>query len=386
MRRLVALTCTVILVDTIFFTALTPLLPHYAHTLGLGKTGAGVLFASYPAGVFLGAIPSGVAAGRFGAKATVLAGVLTAAACIFVFGLADAAWQLDTARFVQGVASAFSWTGALVWLVSEAPVERRGSVIGAAFGAAAGGALLGPLVGGVASVAGLAGTFVTLAVLSLGVAVWAALTPSHRPGELQPLAYLLRVVQHGDVRLAAWFTLLPGLLFGSLSVLAPLRLSELGMGAVGISAVFLVAAAVETVTNTLLGKAADRRGAVVPLLWGLLASIGVSLLLPWPERQAVLAVVVILAGPSFAAFFTPGMTLLTQVTERRGLSLSYAFTLVSLAWAPGEAAGAAGAGALAGATSDALPYLVLAIVCALTLAALWRRRSSIVAAPSAGTA
>jgi predicted MFS family arabinose efflux permease len=386
MRRLLALSCAVILVDTIFFTALTPLLPHYAHSLHLGKTGAGVLFAAYPAGCFVGAIPSGLAAGRLGAKTTVLLGVLTAAGCIFVFGLAGAAWQLDAARFVQGVASAFSWTGALVWLVSEAPPERRGSVIGAAFGAAAAGALVGPLVGGIASVAGTAATFVTLAVLSLGVAAWAAVTPAQQPGELQPLAHLLRVLRHGDVVLAAWFTLLPGLLFGSLSVLAPLRLSDLGMGAVAISGVFLVAAAVETFSNTLLGRVADRQGPVVPLLWGLVASIAVAALLPWPDGRVVLAVLVVAAGPSFAAFFTPGMTLLTQVTEQRGLSLAYAFTLVSLAWAPGEAVGAAGAGALAGATSDTLPYLILAATCALTLAALWRRRSSIVAAPSAGTA
>jgi MFS family permease len=382
MRRLLALTCAVVLVDTIFFTALTPLLPHYAHALGMGKTGAGVLFAAYPAGCFLGAVPSGLAAGRFGAKPTVLIGVTAVALCILVFGLADAAWQLDTARFVQGIASAFSWTGALLWLVSETPLERRGSMIGAAFGAAAAGALGGPLVGGIASVAGIGATFVTLAALSLGVAVWAAVTPSRRPGELQPLAFLFRTMRDRDVLFAAWFTLLPGLLFGSLAVLAPLRLSELGVGAVAISGVFLAAAGLETVSNTYLGRVSDRRGAVVPLLWGLIASIGICVLLPWPDRRIALGILVIAAGPCFSAFFTPGMTLLTQLTERRGLSLAYAFTLVSLAWAPGEAVGAAGAGSLASATSDTVPYLLLAVACAVTLAALWRRRAAITATAS----
>ena len=379
MRRLLALTCAVVLVDTIFFTALTPLLPHYAHTLGMGKTGAGVLFAAYPAGCFVGAVPSGLAAGRFGAKPTVLIGVTAVALCILVFGLATTAWQLDTARFVQGIASAFSWTGALLWLVSETPLERRGSMIGAAFGAAAAGALGGPLVGGIASVAGIEGTFVTLAALSLGVAVWAAVTPSRRPGALQPLVYLFRTMRDRDVLFAAWFTLLPGLLFGSLAVLAPLRLSELGVGAVAISGVFLAAAGLETVSNTYLGRVSDRRGAVVPLLWGLIASIVICVLLPWPDRRIALGVLVIAAGPCFSAFFTPGMTLLTQLTERRGLSLAYAFTLVSLAWAPGEALGAAGAGSLASATSDTVPYLILGIACAVTLAALWRRRTTIAA-------
>ena len=40
MRRLLLLTGTIVLVDTLFFAALTPLLPHYAHRLGLGKGGA----------------------------------------------------------------------------------------------------------------------------------------------------------------------------------------------------------------------------------------------------------------------------------------------------------------------------------------------------------
>jgi MFS family permease len=379
MRRLLALTCAVVLVDTIFFTALTPLLPHYADTLDIGKTGVGVLFAAYPAGCFVGAVPSGLAAGRFGAKPTVLMGVAAVAVCTLVFGLATAAWQLDAARFVQGVASAFSWTGALLWLVSEAPLERRGSMIGAAFGAAAAGALGGPLVGGIASVAGIGATFVTLAALSLGVAVWAGVTPSPRPGAMQPLAQLFRTMRDRDVLFAAWFTLLPGLLFGSLAVLAPLRLSDLGVGAVAISGVFLAAAGLEVFSNTLLGRASDRRGAVMPLLWGLIASIVICVLLPWPERRVALGVLVVAAGPCFSAFFTPGMTLLTQLTERRGLSLAYAFTLVSLAWAPGEALGAAGAGALAGATSDTVPYLLLAAVCMVTLAALWRRRATIAA-------
>src|SRR5439155_2769125 len=117
MRRLLFLTGAVVFVDTLFFAALTPLLPHYAQSLGLGKAGAGVLSAAYPAGAFLGAIPSGLVASRVGVKPTVLAGLTTVAACTVLFGIADSAWQLDLARFAQGLASAFSWTGALAWLV-----------------------------------------------------------------------------------------------------------------------------------------------------------------------------------------------------------------------------------------------------------------------------
>ena len=49
-RALLLLVCALVLVDTIFFTALTPLLPHYAHAAGLSKAGAGLLVAAYPLG------------------------------------------------------------------------------------------------------------------------------------------------------------------------------------------------------------------------------------------------------------------------------------------------------------------------------------------------
>src|SRR5713101_6651651 len=118
MRRLLYLTGAIVLVDTLFFAALTPLLPHYARSLGLANT----------------------------------------------------AWELDLARFCQGIASSFSWTRALAWLVAAAPPGRRGRLIGQAFAAAVGGALLGPVLGGIASVAGTRWTFGVVAAASLAVA------------------------------------------------------------------------------------------------------------------------------------------------------------------------------------------------------------------------
>src|SRR5438309_10370904 len=99
MRRLLYLTGAIVLVDTLFFAALTPLLPHYAHELELGKAGAGVLAGAYPAGAFVGAIPSGMVAARAGVKPTVLLGLTVVATTTVLFGLAGSAWQLDVARF-----------------------------------------------------------------------------------------------------------------------------------------------------------------------------------------------------------------------------------------------------------------------------------------------
>ena len=49
-RLLLLFVCALVLVDTMFFTALTPLLPYYVRTAGLSKAGAGILVACYPLG------------------------------------------------------------------------------------------------------------------------------------------------------------------------------------------------------------------------------------------------------------------------------------------------------------------------------------------------
>jgi MFS family permease len=372
MRRLLLLSSAVVFFDTLFFAALTPLLPHYTHELGLGKAGAGVLSAAYPAGAFVGAIPSGIVAARAGVKPTVLVGLCAVAACTVLFGLGDTAWQLDLARFVQGLASAFSWTGALAWLVAASPAGRRGALIGTAFATAVGGALFGPVLGGVATLAGTGWTFGTVGVLSLGLVVFAATTPASTPDDPQPLRTL--VLAFRDVQLAGafWFVVLPALLFGTLSVLAPLRLSHLGFGGAAIGAVFLCSAALEAVNNVVIGRVSDRRGTRLPIFAGLVGSCLVAAVLPWPGNAWILAPLVAAAGLAFGTFFTPGMTLLTHLSEARGLDYGYTFALVNLAWAPGQTLGSAGGGALAHATSDAVPYLMLSGVCAVTFALLRR--------------
>jgi predicted MFS family arabinose efflux permease len=163
-----------------------------------------------------------------------------------------------------------------------------------------------------------------------------------------------------------------------MGVLVSLRLDVLGLSAVGIGAVFLVSAGIEAVLNPIAGRVSDVRGRLLPIAAGLAASAVMAALLPWPDSRWVLALLVILAGMAFGIFWTPAMSHLTDLAEHRGLDYAYGFALVNLAWAPGQALGASGGGALARATSDAVPYLILAALCLLSLALLspWRSASS----------
>lgn len=372
MRRLVLLVGAIVFVDSMFYAALTPLLPDYVDRLELSKTGAGILAGAYPAGAFAGGIPGGLAAARLGVKPTVLIGLLGMAVTTIVFGLSDEILVLDGARFLQGFASAFSWTAALTWLVAAAPPERRGELIGTAMAAAIVGALFGPVLGGIASVVGVAPAFASVGVLAAALGAWAWRTPAFPPGRQQPLRLLLAALRLPPVAASVWFVALPALLFGALGVLAPLRLADLGLGSIAIGATFLVAAGLEAAISPAVGRFSDRRGRLLPLRAGLMASAAVALALPWLDHRLVLAAGVVAAGTAFGIFWAPAMSMLADGAEAFGLEYAYAFALINLAWAPAAAIGAAGGGAVAQLTSDVVPFTALAAACAATFALVMR--------------
>ena len=366
MRRLVLLLSAIVAVDILFFTALVPLLPHFTARYDLSKGTAGVLMGMYAAGVLAASVPSGLAAARLGPRAAALAGVSLTSVASLAFGLAGDAWTLGAARLLQGIGSALSWAGALAWLVAAAPRERRGELIGTTMGAAVFGALFGPVLGALATVVGVRATFVAVSVLGVGLAAWIAATPgvAAQPQRLSAL-------KRADRRLLGgmWLLVLAALLFGVLDVLAPLRLHAEGWGGVAIGAIFLITAAVETVVNPLLGRFSDRRGVLLPIRVMVLASIILSLALAWATAAPVVAVLVVASGIAYGGFYTPGMALLTDAAERRGIAAAIAFGAMNGAWAAGNVVGPALGGWLADVAGDRLPYLLLAAICAATLAA-----------------
>ena len=144
-------------------------------------------------------------------------------------------WLLDALRFAQGTGAAIAWTGALAWLAVEAPPERRGELLGIAIGAAVAGALLGPLVGGAARLTGRPIAFAGVAALGVVLAVWAARMPAPRPQVRQPLGLIVSALRRSNVLSGVWLIALPSLLFGCLTVLGPLSLDAVGVGALGMT-------------------------------------------------------------------------------------------------------------------------------------------------------
>jgi MFS family permease len=379
MHRLFLLVAAVVLVDTMFFAAVAPLLPHYADEFELSKTGAGILAAAYPAGTFAGSLPSGWLAARWGVKPTLLLGLTLLGCTSLVFAFAHTIMLLDAARFVQGIGGACMWAAGMAWLVSATPADRRGELIGSALAAAIVGVLLGPVLGGAASVLSPEAVFSGVTVVAAALAAWAWTIPGVAPEPDPGLSVLGRALRRPAVLAGFWLFTLPAIFAGAIEVLAPLRLDELGASGAAIGAIFLAAAAVEAVLSPVAGRASDRQGRLVPIRAGLVGGVVMAVLLPLPGTVLLVAAAVLLAIAALGVFWAPAMAMLSDASEEAGLYQGLAFALSNLAWAIGHLIGAGGGGALAEATADAVPYALLGVACAVTLTgvmALGRRRAA----------
>jgi len=367
MRRLLVLVSSIVFVDTMLFGALAPLVPGYADEFDLSKTGAGLLVGAFGAGALLGGIPGGIAAMRFGPKRAVVLGLTLLAIASFGFALASGPWALGLARFVQGFSSTTTWAGALAWLTVAAPRSRRGELIGIAFGAAVFGAIVGPMFGAVADAVSIRATFGAVGVVALAFAAFAATRPA-APADPHEPASLLLALRDRRFLGGLWLNTLPALLFGVMVVLVPLTLDDAGFGALAIGLVFLGSGLAETVVNPLLGRLSDRRGRLLPIRLALAASLLVAGAFAFASRPALLVALVALAAISFGGIYTPGMALVSDRAEAAGLAQGLGFGIMNTAWALGNMTGPVAGGALAEAAGDALPYLIAAGLCLLTLA------------------
>jgi MFS family permease len=362
----------IVLVDTMFYAAIAPLLPYYVHHFHLAKADAGILAAAYAAGTLIGSIPAGWAAARLGVRATILGGLGLMIGASVAFAFAHDIAVLDAARFVQGIGGAASWAAGLAWLIGRAPPGRRAELIGAALAAAIAGALLGPVLGAAATQTSPKLVFLLVAGLGVVLLLWTLSERAPAPGGDSGRPAWRPALHDPSVVTGMWLTTLAALLYGTLGVLAPLRLSHLGASDVTVGIVFLVGAAVAGVLSPFVGRVADRRGWRVPVLAGLVASTIWAPVLALPRTVALLFAFVVVADPLFGVQYPPAGAMISDGAERVGLGQTYAFGLFNFAWAGGQVIGAAGSARLAQSTSDAVPYALLGVLCLATVLALRR--------------
>jgi MFS family permease len=158
-----------------------------------------------------------------------------------------------------------------------------------------------------------------------------------------------------------------------IDVLAPLRLNALGATPIVIGATFLGSAAVETGMSPLSGRLSDRRGRYFPIRISLLAGVVFSLLAPILRPAAALIALLVIGLPAFGTLFAPSSAMLSDAAHRLQLHQGLAFGLANLAWAAGQTIAASASGVIAQATTDFVPYAMLAATCLVTFLVLRRR-------------
>ncbi len=367
---------TLLLFESMMYSALTPVLPHYARVLHAGKPALGILVAGYPAGLIPGALLGGWLAARQGVRRTTIAGLVGFGIAIAGFGLASQIVALDLLRVAQGAFCGLIWGGGLTWLIAAVPVARRGAAIGGAIGAATFGTLLGPVLGTLAEAIGPGIAFCATGAVSLALAAWAA---SHsepaRTGQgsgdrpARPIAAQLRAAMAaGGFSMGTWLIMLDAIFFGAAGVLLPLRMAHLSIPGWAIGATFVAASALSTALSPLIGRGVDRHGAVRTMTTGLLIGVPLVAVMMLPHNPAVLVplAVIALGGPMTAAAI-PAVSLMTGATERADVTLIIATTSVNLAYAIGETIGSPVAATLSTLAGDLVPLLLIAALMALTL-------------------
>jgi MFS family permease len=362
MRRLLILASTMVFFDVAFYAAIAPLLPDYVANFGLSKAEAGILASAYAAGTLIASLPAGLVATRVGPRRTVVSGLLLLGGSSVVFGFAGDIWLLDAARFAQGIAGALIWAGALTWLITTAPAEQRGSVIGTALGTAIAGALVGPILGAIAAEVGTRAVFGAVLGIALALAVVAARLPEAGPPERQPLREVGEAILSRPILTATAFVAVPSLMFGAVEVLVPLRISELGGGHVAIAGGFVAGAALEGGLAPVVGRYSDRIGRRPPFVIGTAicacAMVGIAAAMALGPVLGSLILGSLGAGICFA----PALTTLSEAADSSRLHQGYAAGLSNMAWAAGQTLGALAGGAVAGVTGYAVPSLAIAFL------------------------
>lgn len=372
MRRLLILASTMVFFDVAFYAAIAPLLPDYVAEFGLSKADAGILAAAYAAGTLLSSLPAGFVATRAGPRRTVIGGLLLLGLSSLVFGLASEIALLDAARFAQGVSGALIWSGALTWLITTAPPERRGSVIGTALGTAVAGALIGPIIGALAAEVGTGTVFGAVLGIAVLLAVVASRLPEAGPPEQQPLREVAATILTRPILTATAFVAVPSLMFGAVEVLVPLRIDDLGGGHVAIAGGFIAGAALEAGLAPIAGRYSDRVGRRTPFVIGIgicaCAMVGIAA----AQTLGPVLAALILGSLGAGICFAPALTTLSETADTSGLQQGFAAGLSNMAWAAGQTAGALIGGGAAGAAGYAAPSLAIAALLVFTSAYAYR--------------
>ena len=371
--RLAILICALgAMSESLFYTALAPLLDQLDNAEGFNHEQAGLLVAGYAIGYWAGALPAYVIVGRIGPRATATAGVAAVAVATLLFAYGDDYATLLGARTLVGAGSVIAYTGVLTAAGAMAGHDRRGGAIGTVYSGSAAGSAIGPLVGALASQFGRTPVFSAVAAGQAVIALLLSRLPSTTSDPLPSPRAVLRHLGSRQVRIGLWITSVPGFALGVLTVSGTYRLHELGAGSIIVASAFSGIAIINVFLAPRLGHASDRMGRRRPLMLALaVAAIAIALIAA-VSFEISTVVLIAIAGAFMLTVAGPGLALIGDGIIAEGGDPAGATFLMNVFWGPAAAIGAIGAGLVHGGVSAEISFLLLAAIAAASAVAVRR--------------
>ena len=357
---------------------------HLQADVGIGAAaygfGAGLFFIAYA--IF--ELPSNVMMEKYGAKVWLARIMISWGIVSFLMVFVQNETMFYALRFLLGAAEAGFFPAVIFYFARWVPAGQRGKATAIFIaGSSVAAALSGPIAGMLLSLHDVLGFrgwqwlfgFEGLLSVVVGIAVFFVLDAkiagrqmadsgrkvcSHRGdcGRGRPARPRLGGNPSGKIN--RW---IPALFAGVIEVLVPLRMDDLGASGAAIGALFLVAAAVEAIISPVAGRWSDRAGRLAPIRAGLIGAAVMAVLLPLPATAVLLGLSVVIAIACLAVVL--GAWHGDAVGRGRGRRIGPSACLLDLEprMGAGHILGAGIGGAIAEATSDAVPYGGLAVAC-----------------------
>jgi MFS family permease len=379
------LICGLILASTAVQFALVPVIPAYAHRLGLSGFQQGEVLGAPGLAALAVCLPAGTLSDRFGARRmTLCAGMLMAVGTL-VQALAGNLAVLLAARLLFGAGYGVLWTAGLCWL---AEVGGAPSIGGSVTSGGIGG-VLGPAVAGVlVQRLGLGTPWLIAAAGFVGLTVGLAVIRTSRdpaPGPAaavaaSSVASLRNVVRNRGIVWASAAVITAGLTNGVCSLLVPTELHAAGASTARIGLDFAVAGIVFAVSSALTAGA-GRRALTAAVICGSMLAAAVAFSLT-AISTATFAIITMLYAVTAArsVLWTVSYPLAATSAEQDGMGLGATVGLLNGIWAATAVVGPLAAGLAAEHIGDRGTFGLTGITCVATLglaaATAWRARPS----------
>jgi len=380
MRKLLALVCVVIFVDSLGYGVVVPVMPVYASELGIGELGLGMLFASYAMGNIVAALPFGLISDRLGRRPFLVFGMLAMAGAFVLYAYSTTYITLFLSRFLDGITAAANWSVGLAIIADIYPAGERGKEMGTVMAAMGAGSIAGPALGGILyDSVGYKAPFLLVALICVAGGIFALLSR-----ELKDLPRGTTEAEYG--KMARTVIAYPGMMLvivivmmgtvslGLLEPLFPVFLQEnLGVGSTGIGLLFALTVLAYSVASPLTGRLADRVSRRGLMSLGLVATAVVAPLLVFSHHLALTALLFALCGVSIAFFETPTLPFIADriAGGEEGGVYGTAFGIFNMAWAIGYILGPVAGGFLASRHGLPTTMIILSVPLAILAWKVW---------------